>query len=662
MATTNQSAAGVAHGARRRPPFRDLLERNELGIIDSPLQWVDTDDLDANFRALHDAHNLAGTIDKELLARGGRLARDEPLFLSIGDLSELERKALDREKTCTLWGQSKELKIILLICCVGAIVQQVSQALLRCVQTCRLTVIARGWAQQSITGANLGWPGEFGLKVELNRKNVVDVVTRDVWILGAVNSISYFGASFVGAWLSDPLNEHVFGRRGALFVAGLFSFAGLVGSAFTDTWQSLLVCRLIVGIGMGAKAAVIPIFESEVAPARIRGRLLVSWQTFTAFGVFLGASANLILRDNWRWQTASGFVPALVLLTLVFLGSESPRWLIKQNRYREAYEVLLRLQGIPLLAARELCYIHAQIQTAIKSTNYLRRFIALFTISRNRRAALASVVVMASQQLSGINIFAFLAASVFTDAGFSEINSLYLSWGFGLANTLFSLPAYWLVDSKGRRYLLLLSLLGCMPTLLATGFSFQIANESTRVGVVAFFLMLYTLFYSPGAGVVPFLYSSEVFPLINREVGMSWACFWNFLLAGLLALTVPQLTHALGHTRLLGLFAGLDAFAFLMVWLLVPGTVEVTTLEEMNYVFGVPTRRHIEYQLKTVLPWIINCVLHPRTEHRLASLYRWHRRRQQAAEMVTTATTPTITIANGPNDRATIGATMSPPT
>jgi len=58
-------------------------------------------------------------------------------------------------------------------------------------------VIARGWAQQSITGANLGWPGEFGLKVELNRKNVVDVVTRDVWILGAVNSISYFGASFV---------------------------------------------------------------------------------------------------------------------------------------------------------------------------------------------------------------------------------------------------------------------------------------------------------------------------------------------------------------------------------------------------------------------------------------------------------------------------------
>lgn len=89
-----------------------------------------------------------------------------------------------------------------------------------------------------------------------------------------------------------------------------------------------------------------------------------------------------------------------------------------------------------------------------------------------------------------------------------------------------------------------------MPTLIATGLSFQIhaddPQDKARIGVVAFFLIFYTLCYSPGAGVVPFLYSSEIFPLVNREVGMSWACFWNFLGAGLLALTVPQMIHALG--------------------------------------------------------------------------------------------------------------------
>ncbi|TKA40488.1 hypothetical protein B0A49_13187, partial [Cryomyces minteri] len=102
-----------------------------------------------------------------------------------------------------------------------------------------------------------------------------------------------------------------------------------------------------------------------------------------------------------------------------------------------------------------------------------------------------------------------------------------------------------------------------------------------------------------------YIQARYVFPLVNREAGMSLACAVNFLLAGLLALTVPQLIDALGATRLLGLFAGLDAAAALLVWLLLPGTVEVVTLEEMNYIFGVSTRKHVQYQLQTVLPWII---------------------------------------------------------
>ena len=113
---------------------------------------------------------------------------------------------------------------------------------------------------------------------------------------------------------------------------------------------------------------------------------------------------------------------------------------------------------------------------------------------------------MAAQQASGINIFAFLAASFLSDANFSSINSLWLSLGFGAANFLFSPIAYWFVDTRGRRFLLLTSLLCCFPMLLATGFSFKIEDDSARTGVVAMFLILFTLAYSPGAGVVPFLY------------------------------------------------------------------------------------------------------------------------------------------------------------
>ena len=226
-----------------------------------------------------------------------------------------------------------------------------------------MAAIAQGWDQASLTGANLLWPAD--LHVDIKKSQGAR------WIFGGVNAIAYFAASSAGAWLSDPLNEYFYGRRGALFVAGLFSFVGVVGSAFCHNWQALFGCRFLVGIGMGAKASVVPILESEVAPARIRGRLLVSWQTFTALGIFLGSAANIILHNYWRWQTGSAFIPAVILLTLVFVCSESPRWLIKQGNYRKAYEVLARLREHHLLAARDLYYIHAQIQ--VEASLFARR-------------------------------------------------------------------------------------------------------------------------------------------------------------------------------------------------------------------------------------------------------------------------------------------------
>ena len=159
------------------------------------------------------------------------------------------------------------------------------------------------------------------------------------------------------------------------------------------------------------------------------------------------------------------------------------------------------------------------------------------------------------------------------------MESLWLGFGFAASNAVFSPIAYWFIDSRGRRFLLLASLAAMVPLLIATAFSFKIHSSTGKSAVVEVFVILYTAAYSPGAGVVPFLYSSEVFPLVIREAGMSLSCSVNFSLAGLLALTVPQLNHALGPTRLLCLFAGLDAIAALLVWLLVPGTVQVTTLE-----------------------------------------------------------------------------------
>jgi hypothetical protein len=156
------------------------------------------------------------------------------------------------------------------------------------------------------------------------------------------------------------------------------------------------------------------------------------------------------------------------------------------------------------------------------------------------------------------------------------------------------------------------------------------------------------------SSIVPFAYSSEVFPLLNREAGMSFAVFVNLFGAGVLALVVPQLTRLLagypdnnldlktGESRLLGIFTALNVVAFFLIFFFVPETAGATlgsdsaqginyiSLEELNYIFDVPTKKHITYQVRVMVPWAWNMLVWKyrsgRAEDRPADadqLYTW---------------------------------------
>lgn len=330
-------------------------------------------------------------------------------------------------------------------------------------------------------------------------------------------------SAVLGCWLSDPANRYL-GRRGAIFISAIFCLLTPIGSAVSQTWPQLLVTRLLLGLGMGLKASTIPVFCAENCPAIIRGGLVMSWQLWTAFGIFLGTSANLAVKDtgdiSWRLQLGSAFIPAVPLLIGVYFCPESPRWFIKSGKMRQAYQSLCRLRNTELQAARDLYYIHAQIkieQEIAGQGNYVTRFIELFTIPRVRRATLASSVVMIAQQMCGINIVAFYSSTIFQEAGASVTGALFASWGFGLVNFLFAFPAVFTIDTYGRRTLLLFTFPQMAWTLLAAGFCFYIPTESTaHIACIALFVFLFAAFYSPGEGPVPYAYSAEVFPLSHR--------------------------------------------------------------------------------------------------------------------------------------------------
>lgn len=116
------------------------------------------------------------------------------------------------------------------------------------------------------------------------------------WKVGAINGAPYIGAALIGCWVSDPLNNW-FGRRGEIFITSIILILTPIGSAFSQNWYQLFAIRLVLGIGMGAKAATVPMYAAELSPAVVRGALVMGWQLWTAFGIFIGTCANAVVKD-----------------------------------------------------------------------------------------------------------------------------------------------------------------------------------------------------------------------------------------------------------------------------------------------------------------------------------------------------------------------------
>jgi sugar porter (SP) family MFS transporter len=335
----------------------------------------------------------------------------------------------------------------------------------------------------------------------------------------------------------------------------------------------------------------------------------MSWQLWTAFGIFLGTCSNFsVFSLGWRYQLGAAGIPAVPLCILIYFCPESPRWYMKKNRYVDAMKCLLRLRKHPIQAGRDLYYIHIQLELEdqfIKRGrgNYVKKFAELFYIPRLRRASLAAFTVMIAQQMCGINIIAFYSTTVFKDAGFSEFDALLASCGFGFVNFVFAFPAIWAIDTFGRRSLLLSTFPLMVLALLGAGLGSLIpGNSSAHLGLVALFIYLFAAFYSPGEGPIPFTYSAEVFPLSHRELGMAFAVATCKFWASVLSLTFPLMLERLKAVGSFFTYAGFNVAALVMIFFFVPETKQ-RTLEELDYIFAVPTTMFIKYQVAKALPW-----------------------------------------------------------
>ncbi|KAF7305929.1 Facilitated glucose transporter [Mycena chlorophos] len=550
-----------------------------VNLVENPLKSGTREQIVADAEAWAEANGMKD--DAALFGRAALVAREGDRFEQVAELSVEEREALIYERDHK-WHGPKMLWYSIALCAIGAATQ--------------------GWDQTGSNGANLSFPKEFG----------IDGVGADQWKVGAVNAIIFLTAGLIGAFIVDPLN-HYFGRRGEIFITACCLTATPIASGFTHSWQQLFAVRFVMGIGIGAKNATVPIYSSEMAPHRIRGALTMFWQLWVVVGIFCGFAANIIVKDTghiaWRLQLGSAFIPSFILICGIWFCPESPRWLMKHDKNARGFQSMLRLRAHPIIAARDYYYSYVLYNEELRhaqGTNYFTRLRDCFTVPRIRRSNYGASTVMLAQQMCGINIISFYSSTIFENVGYSATQALYASLGYGAIQVVFTIPTVFWIDTQGRRKLCLITFPLMCIFLLAAGLSLlnHDGSRGAQIGPVVLFVYLFTIMYSFGEGPVAFQYSAEVFPTVHREQGMAWAVCINNTFAGVLSMTFPRMQSVMTPTGAFGFYAGLNLIAWGMIFCFVRETKGLT-LEEIDQVFSIPTSEYIGYESKVWLPWFI---------------------------------------------------------
>jgi len=588
---SHKEYSGHTHKEYTNGLAQDNLVQNDVAKVVNPLRGLSKEELYGRVDQFCDSHGFHS--DVELFRRGAMAAQHSVDFEMCQDIPE-DDKAILRRARDHRWDQPFTLWFSVAVLSLGAMVQ--------------------GWDNTGANGANLGFPQEFGIA---DRPTLVGVVNAAPLLAGVV-----------ATWFADPANYYL-GRRGVLFVTGLFCIGPVLGQAFTQSWQELVACRVLMGIAMSIKTSSLPIYSAEITPASIRGGLTMFWQLWVAFGILAGFVCNLIfyqIGDNaWRFMLGGAFAPAVPLVFMCWFCPESPRWLIKKGRFQKAWTSFKRLRKTELEAAQDMFYAWVQIDAereVFGGTSYFKRFTELWTIPRIRRASIGGAVVMLAQQFSGINIMAFYSSTIFAESGLSTRSVLLSSLGFGLVNTTFALPAIWTIDRFGRRSLLLFTFpLMALFLFLVAGSSYLSMDNAARLPLIATFIYIYTALYSPGIGPVPNVYASESFPLSHREMGGSWSIFVNQATSTVLTMTFPDLLASIDVGGCFFFYGGLNLFATFLVFNLLPETKQMS-LEELDQIFAVPTSKFAKYQWGTWLPYFVRRYIKmDRTAH-LEPLYQ----------------------------------------
>jgi len=383
--------------------------------------------------------------------------------------------------------------------------------------------------------------------------------------------------SLIGGWPADR-----WGRKATLLWIGVLYLVGAVGSALAPNVIVFIAARVIGGLGIGISTVVAPMYISEIAPPKQRGRLAGMFQFNIVFGIVVAYVSNWVLsgfgENAWRWMLGVAAFPSL-LYALMCLGlPESPRWLLSRKGNREAALHVLE-QAEPELSSAEVA---AEADRILAASTSEQLATGHFWTRRLRKPILLAILIAFFNQLSGINAILYFAPRIFEQTGLMTNEALKQSVWIGVTNLVFTFVGLWLIDQLGRRTLLYIGSFGYITSLGLVAWAFFTRHYS----IVPVCIFAFIAAHAVGQGAVIWVFISEIFPNRHRAEGQTLGSFTHWIFAALLTTFFPKMVAAFPPGYIFSFFTGMMVLQLLWVKAMVPETKGVP-LEQIQHQLGI---------------------------------------------------------------------------
>lgn len=414
-------------------------------------------------------------------------------------------------------------------------------------------------------------------------------ITNSPHLQGWAMSSALIGC-LVGALISGYLTDQYGRKRPLIIAAALFTVAA-IGTGAVSHFTPFVIFRLIGGLGIGLASAISPMYIAEISPASMRGRLVSVNQLTIVIGILSaqivnyliaekvpgGATDELILHSwngqtGWRWMFWAGTFPAFIFFVLSFFIPESPRYLAKSGRWKDALSILEKIGGIGYALKEQ-----NEIAGTLKDSGSTIDWKALRS-KKVRPILVLGVILAIFQQWCGINVIFNYAEEIFRAAGYSVSDMLFNIVITGAVNLIFCLLAMRMVDSWGRRNLMLFGSLGLALIYVTLGASYYFELKGMAIlGLVLLAIATYSMTLAPITWVV----LSEIFPNSIRGAAMAIATTSLWMACFVLTYTFPILNKLLEASGTFWLYAFICFSGFLFILKKLPET-KGKSLEEIE--------------------------------------------------------------------------------